>query len=298
MKLLDFQKVVIWFKASRPHTLGLAVAVILVGSIQVGWENLHWHTLALALFSALGFQLVSNFANDYGDFSKGTDEHRSESYRALSAGNLTQKQVLTAIVVLSMVSLLAVIALVASAAIPLSGKWTMFALGIASILAAITYTMGKRPYGYFALGDVVVFLFFGLVGVLGSYYLQSGNLSEPSAWVNAVVFGALSTSVLNINNMRDSKSDKANGKITIANILGDKAMIYQYALLIIAGLGLLWLCFFQHALFAVVVLFYGIAVWRLLKRLSVAQFNACLALTVKTTLLLGVLIFVLSAVLL
>lgn len=287
MNSLKLSTIITWFKAARPHTLGLAVAVILAGSAQIGWENIRWDILSLSLLSALGFQLVSNFANDYGDFSKGTDVHRGEAYRALSAGNLTQKQVMTAIAVLSIASLLAVVLLVYLAPVTITGKWMMFALGIASVLAAITYTMGKRPYGYFALGDIMVFIFFGLVGVIGSYYLQGGHLNALAPWVTAIIFGALSTSVLNINNLRDSESDRENGKITVANILGDKALVYQYGLLLLAGSGWLLLSFVQHVAYLGMVMFYLFAVWRLLQQLSQRQFNACLAWTVKSILCLG-----------
>lgn len=284
-------KLTTWMSAARPHTMGLSIAVILAGSAQVGYALLRWDILCLALLSAAGFQLVSNFANDYGDFKKGTDSHRPESYRALSAGNLSEQQVKSAIIILSLISMIAVIALVWRSPVSTLGKWVMFALGVASVLAALAYTLGKRPYGYYALGDVMVFMFFGLVGVVGSYYLQGGDLATIHVWTIALVFGALSTSVLNINNMRDSDKDKANHKITVANQLGDLAIHYQAILFIIVLAGLIIYAFVVPM--GVVVLlaaFYGLRLlWqRVNQAITHHDYNHCLALTVKTTLLLSI----------
>lgn len=282
-----------WVKAARPHTMGLSIAVILAGSSQVGLHSLRWDILCLALLSAAGFQLVSNFANDYGDFKKGTDSHRPEGYRALSAGNLSENQVKNAIVFLAVFSMVAVVALVWRSPVSVAGKWVMFALGIASVIAAMAYTLGKRPYGYYALGDVMVFLFFGLVGVVGSYYLQGGDLSRLPVWCVAIAFGGLSTTVLNINNIRDSQKDRDNGKITLANVLGKSAIVYQL-LLFVSVLSAL-------AIYAIITpwgfvsLLTGMVIITILwKSLSHAQhsqqhgdYNRCLALTVKLTLLLS-----------
>ncbi|PID61287.1 MAG: 1,4-dihydroxy-2-naphthoate octaprenyltransferase [Gammaproteobacteria bacterium] len=281
-----------WLKASRPHTMGLSVAVILAGACQVGWDNLRLDILVLSLLSAAGFQLVSNFANDYGDFKKGVDDDRPEAYRALSAGNFTASQVKTAIIVTAVASLLCVMLLVWSSPVSSAGKQTMFALGIASVLAAVGYTMGKRPYGYYALGDVMVFLFFGLVGVVGSYYLQGGQLARGGIWLVAVAFGAFSTSVLNINNLRDCEKDRQHQKITIANLLGQSvALLYQRYLFVGAVLALL--------IYALSVQWWGLSLpllaaglsWAIYRQLAEAKthgdYNQCLAMTVKFTLLLS-----------
>ncbi len=285
-----------WLKASRPHTMGLSFAVILAGSCQVGWSALHLDILLLSLLAAGGFQLVSNFANDYGDFKKGTDAHRPETYRALSAGNFTAQQVKTAIVVISLLSLICVVALVWRAPVSSEGKWTMFALGIASVLAAVGYTMGKHPYGYYALGDVMVFLFFGLVGVVGSYYLQGGELSRLGIWMVAVAFGAFSTSVLNINNLRDREKDQASHKMTIANLLGEQSALgYQRALFIgaVFALGIYALSFKLAWMFiALIPAIIASVLARMIYRSLVsvrahADYNRCLAMTVKCTFLLS-----------
>ncbi len=294
------QRIIMWIKAARPHTMGLSVAVILVGSGQVGFENLHWGVLFWGLLSAMGFQLVSNFANDYGDFKKGTDTHRPENYRALSAGNFTEQQVKKAIIALSVFSIITTIMWVLSAPIAVLGKWVMFGLGVASVIAAITYTMGKRPYGYYALGDVMVFLFFGLVGVIGSYYLQGGDLSSVPVWLLAIAFGGLSASVLHINNMRDRKKDKENNKITIANILGNKAIGYQLIVFTV-----IMVCIGGYAIvnYKAIILFVltGLSVLKLWNALQSADtsgqhndYNRCLTLTVKLTLALSIPTFIIG----
>lgn len=282
----------IWIKAARPHTLGLSLAVILAGSSQIGWPNLQVTALILALLAATGFQLISNFANDYGDFKKGTDSQRPESYRALSAGQLTESQVRYAIFTLSFFSLICVIVLVACSPISLTGKWSVFGLGILSVLAALAYTLGKRPYGYYALGDLMVFLFFGLVGIIGSYFLQGAPLNDLAIWALAISFGALSTTVLNINNIRDQISDLRHGKITIANQLGQQAIYYQYFLSLVALAGFV-VYTLTHLWGLIPCIIAAIGLGKLIQRLKNSQshldYNVCLANTVKLTLILGLL---------
>lgn len=285
-----------WLIASRPHTMGLSFGVILAGSGLVGWSGLHLPVLLLALLAAGGFQLVSNFANDYGDFQRGTDSHRQENYRSLSGGNFTTAQIKNAITILAITSLLATVVLVYLAAVPVAGKLTMLGLGIVSVIAAITYTLGKHPYGYYALGDIMVFIFFGLVGVVGSYYLQGGELSHPPVWLLACTFGCLSTSVLNINNMRDSDSDRHNGKVTVANVLGKYATVYQNTLLLLAVACLAIYSVFFNIYAVLPTGLLSAATYLLARRLRQAnkheEFNRCLAMTVKITLAVGGLTFV------
>ncbi len=228
-----------WFKASRPHTMGLSFAVILAGSSQIGWQQLRLDVLILTLLSAAGLQLISNFANDYGDFVKGTDSHRQESYRALSAGNFTVSQIRSAIIYLSLFCLITISALVYVSPISILGKWVMLLLCYSAIIAALTYTLGRYSYGYFAMGDIMVFAFFGVLGVAGSYFLQGGDLDNINIWLLTITFGGLSTSVLNINNMRDREKDIQHKKITIANLLTkQQSMAYQYVLFISAIISL------------------------------------------------------------
>lgn len=284
---------IIWFKASRPHTLLLSLSVILAGSLQVGWQQLHIDVLFFALLAATAMQLVSNFANDYGDFQKGTDDHRPENYRALSAGQLTAGQVKWAIVLCTLLSVLTIVCLLSLSPVSSAAKWSFFAIGVIAIIAAMTYTLGKRPYGYFAMGDMAVFVFFGLVGVVGSYFLQHAPLTNIRVWTVALVFGGLSTSVLNINNIRDMKSDLANGKITVANLLKKRAIMYQYLLFSLVGVGLFFYAISStYGWIACLIGTFLMLIIRQQLRLAKqhSDFNQCLALTVKSTLILSVVI--------
>lgn len=284
------QSLMTWFKASRPHTLLLSFSVIFAGSLQVGWQQLHISVLFFALLSAAAMQLVSNFANDYGDFQKGTDANRPENYRALSAKQLTLKQVKVAIIFCSLLSIIAILLLLSCSPVSLAAKWTMFIIGVIAIIAAMAYTLGKRPYGYLAMGDAAVFIFFGLVGVVGSYFLQHAPLANLTIWALAAVFGGLSTSVLNINNIRDTESDVASGKITLANLLKQHAITYQYALFALVLIGLM--IYTATTYYGWVALLVGSGLMIAIRqRLLVAKqhndFNQCLAFTVKSTMILS-----------
>lgn len=227
-----------WLLAARLRTLPLSVSGIITGTaIAVKDHFFNTWIFALALLTTLGFQILSNFANDYGDGVKGTDnEDRIGPKRAMQSGLLTAKQlkngmIITVIFTLIIATLLIYVAF---------GKenWSymllFFVLGIISVIAAIKYTVGKSAYGYKALGDVFVFLFFGLLAVLGSYFLYSKNLYFILV-LPAITVGLLSTAVLNLNNMRDSESDKKVNKITIPVLLGkEKSKNYHYFLIFTA----------------------------------------------------------------
>ena len=193
----------------------------------------------MALLTTLGFQILSNFANDYGDGVKGTDnEDRIGPERAVQSGAISPKQMRTAIIASSIITFLIAILLIFIA----FGKddflnlIVFFCLGIASIAAAIKYTVGKKAYGYSGFGDLFVFLFFGLVSVIGSYYLYSKQLSITLI-LPAFSVGFLSIGVLNLNNMRDRASDIKSGKKTLVVKMGsESAKFYHYYLLITAFL--------------------------------------------------------------
>ncbi len=180
-------------------------------------------------------QILSNFANDYGDGVKGTDALRvneAES-RAVASGKITAKQMRNAVILFAILSLAATIFLLYKSFFPGFVKefWIFIALGVACILAAIGYTVGKKPYGYLGLGDVMVFIFFGLVSVCGSYFLFTKTWDWDIVLPAAAV-GCMSAAVLNLNNMRDIESDRLSGKKTLALRLGfGKAMVYQTILL-------------------------------------------------------------------
>ena len=190
---------------------------------------------AFTLLTALFLQILSNLANDYGDSIHGADnEHRKGPKRAVQAGIISSKQMKMAVIVFSILSLISGILLLVFAfpIIELSGIISLFILGLFAIAAAILYTNGKRPYGYLGLGDISVFIFFGLVAVMGTSYLQIGEFKSEILYPS-ITFGLLSVGVLNVNNMRDIDSDKIAGKYSIPVRLGiERAKIYHYVLIV------------------------------------------------------------------
>ncbi len=230
-----------WIKAARLRTLPLSISGIIMGSFIAMWR-LHnegkewdWRIFALALLVTLLYQVLSNYANDYGDGIKGTDRLRinEAEQRAVASGKITAVQMKNAVILFSVLSLIATVALLYLAFFPeyLREFWIFVGLGIACILAAIGYTVGKKPYGYLGLGDLMVFIFFGLVSVGGSYFL----FTKTFHWdilLPASAIGLMSAAVLNLNNMRDIESDRLSGKNSFALRLGyPKAMMYQMVLL-------------------------------------------------------------------
>lgn len=226
----------IYVKAARLRTLPLSVSGIIVGSFLAASHGyFNWVICGLALLTTIGFQIISNFANDYGDGVKGTDnEDRIGPKRAIQSGEISPEKLLRTIKITSTFTFLTAILLIYSAFgkddfINLS---VFFVLGVASIAAALKYTMGKRAYGYSGFGDFFVFIFFGLLSVVGSYYLFSKQL-EFTIFLPAISVGLLSIGVLNLNNMRDSVSDEKSGKNTIVVKIGvELAKYYHYYLLI------------------------------------------------------------------
>jgi len=235
-------------KAARLRTLPLAIAAIGMGSILAAYFKSHsWMITALSLSTALLLQILSNFANDYGDFTKGVDQSRTD--RVMSSGELNQKQMKRAMIVLVVLSLIAGISLLAGAFKTINIKTSIyFVLGLISIAAALYYTMGSNPYGYSRMGDIAVFIFFGLVSVTGVYYIQNPMI-DRTFWLSllpASSFGLLSVGVLNVNNIRDIENDLSLGKRTLAGRLGKRrAEFYHLGLIILAFSGL-WI-FFYHA---------------------------------------------------
>ena len=236
---LQMNKVSVWISAARLRTLPLSVAGILAGStIAIKTSVFSLPILVLALGTTLGFQVLSNFANDYGDGVKGTDnQDRVGPKRALQSGLLTAKElkngmIVTAIITLFLASLLIFTAF-GSEHILLS--FVFFNLGIAAIIAAVKYTVGANAYGYRAMGDLFVFLFFGIVGVVGCYFLFSKSLGNYVFFL-AIAIGCMSTAVLNLNNMRDRIQDAKVQKNTLAVVLGPKKVKRYHGILIITAL--------------------------------------------------------------
>jgi 1,4-dihydroxy-2-naphthoate octaprenyltransferase len=230
-----------WIKAARLRTLPLSLSGIIMGSFIAKWRlwgeggTWDWKIFALALLVTLLYQVLSNYANDYGDGIKGTDAKRASEAeaRAVASGKITAKQMRNAVILFSALSLIATVALLYLAFIPdyMTEFYIFIGLGVASILAAIGYTVGKKPYGYMGLGDLFVFVFFGLVSVCGSYFLFTKTFSWDMLLPGTAV-GMMSMAVLNLNNMRDIESDRLSGKNSFALRIGFKnAMIYEMVLL-------------------------------------------------------------------
>ncbi len=246
--------------AARLRTLPLAASNIILGSFLAYFEGT-WSLFIflMGLLTALLLQILSNFANDYGDFVSGADENRSSTLeRALQSGQITRQQMKLVIIVTSFLTLISGILLIAIGAktLGLSGILGFLGMGILSILAAITYTVGKKPYGYVGLGDIAVFLFFGIIGVSGIYILHTHQW-QWNVLIPAASLGLLSAGVLNINNIRDIESDRQSGKNTLVVRLGLKnAKIYHSWLILIAiGLGITSTLMNYHGLLQMLYLF-------------------------------------------
>ena len=235
-----------YIKAARLRTLPLSISGIILGS-YLGNEfvnSLLEHTIRtsiwessifwLAIFTTVGFQVLSNYANDYGDGIKGSDKNRTGEVRMVSSGAITPKQMKTAMISTTTITLLIALLLiyVAFGSKNFGYSILFFGLGIASIAAAIKYTVGNSAYGYSGFGDIFVFLFFGLLSVVGSYFLYT-KMINFEIFLPAFSIGLLSTAVLNLNNLRDREQDKTNKKNTLVVKLGVvRAKKYHYFLII------------------------------------------------------------------
>ncbi len=243
------QKIKVWLRAARLRTLPLSVSGILAGTalaasygVRDGWLFL------LTLGTTLSYQITSNFANDYGDGVKGTDNHqRIGPQRALQQGALSAGSLKKGIIISSLVSALFTLATLFRAfGLEHLGYLALFCtLGALSIWAAIRYTVGQGAYGYRGLGDLFVFLFFGILSVLGTLFLYTRQLTAE-ALLPAIAIGALSTAVLNLNNLRDWKSDQAAGKRTLVVLMGyRRGRTYHKVLGLTAILAMCWFTYLQ-----------------------------------------------------
>ncbi|VTQ65456.1 1,4-dihydroxy-2-naphthoate octaprenyltransferase [Campylobacter jejuni] len=210
-----------WLESLRPKTLPLAFASIVMGSAIASLQGVfHPLTALLALLTAGCLQILSNLANDYGDAEKGSDTpDRVGPLRGMQKGLISAAQMKRAIILTIALTIICGIALIAVACQKPSDVVGFLILGLLSIGAAITYTVGTRPYGYMGLGDISVLIFFGWISVAGTFYLQAGYF-DWIVMLPATATGLLSTAVLNINNLRDIETDSANGKNTLAVRLG------------------------------------------------------------------------------
>ena len=228
----------IWLQAARLRTLPLSVSGIIMGNaLALNHNDFSFIIFLLSILTAIAFQIVSNFANDYGDGIKGTDnEERIGPKRVLQQGLLTSENLKRGTLVSVVVSIILSITLIYQSLgldkLLFSVLFILLAIG--ALAAAIKYTVGANPYGYSGLGDLFVFIFFGWVSVIGSYFLQINSI-DLSIILFATSVGLLSVAVLNLNNMRDIENDFNSSKITLAVRLGShKAKIYHYFLVSIA----------------------------------------------------------------
>lgn len=234
-----------WIHALRLRTLPLSIAGIVCGSF-FALHTGHWNgsIFTLAISTTLLFQILSNLANDLGDSLKGADnENRIGPTRAVQSGIITKNQMKAAVVITAVLSLISAVALILVSRDQLNQRLMIFygVLALACIVAAITYTVGKKAYGYQGLGDIFVFLFFGFVSVMGVYPLFSGEL-PTNLVLPAITIGAFSTAVLNLNNMRDFENDAQVGKRTLVVKLGlQKAKMHHSGLLAIGMIS--WILF-------------------------------------------------------
>ncbi|MBD0256431.1 MAG: 1,4-dihydroxy-2-naphthoate polyprenyltransferase [Cytophagales bacterium] len=228
-----------WISAARPRTLPLALASIGMGSfLAAGVGEFSLRVFLLCAFTTIFLQVLSNLANDYGDSVHGADsQERQGPQRAVQSGVISARQMRTAMIVFALLSLCTGVWLLYEALKDASARTIglFFGLGLCAIAAAVTYTAGKRPYGYAGLGDVSVLLFFGLLGVLGTYYLHVKSIS-PLLVLPALSCGFFATAVLNVNNIRDIESDRKAGKKSIPVRLGRAAAVRYHWLLLGAGL--------------------------------------------------------------
>jgi 1,4-dihydroxy-2-naphthoate octaprenyltransferase len=231
-----------WLEGARPRTLPAALAPVFVGTgVAAALDGFRPAPALLALLVALALQVAVNYANDYSDGKRGTDADRVGPMRLVGSGAATPRQVLVAAV------LAFAVAGVAGLALAALSSWWLVAVGAVSILAAWTYTGGPIPYGYRALGEVFVFVFFGLVAVVGTTFGQTRSL-DGLAFAAAVPIGLCSVALLVVNNLRDVHGDAAVGKRTLAVLLGESRtriaytglLAVAFAVIVLIGIGRPW----------------------------------------------------------
>ncbi|MEO0795056.1 MAG: 1,4-dihydroxy-2-naphthoate polyprenyltransferase [Verrucomicrobiota bacterium] len=221
-----------WILAARPKTLPAAIAPVLVGTALAGHDHVFaWQPALICLAFAVLIQIGTNFANDYYDFLKGADtESRIGPTRAVASGLISAGAMRRATIVVLVLAFMVGLALV------YWGGWQLIIVGVLSIICAVAYTGGPYPLGYNGLGDIFVFVFFGLIAVGFTYYVQAGSFSSVS-WLLGAAVGALSTNLLVVNNYRDLETDRIAGKRTLVVRLGRNAAWWQYSLSIVFAFG-------------------------------------------------------------
>jgi len=218
-----------WFEGARPKTLPAAISPVVAGTGLAAYDDqLVWWKALLALVVALALQVAVNYANDYSDGIRGTDADRVGPLRLVGSGAAPAAAVKRAAFLAFGVAAVAGLVLAATTA------WWLLAVGAVSVLAAWFYTGGSKPYGYLGLGEVMVFVFFGLVAVVGTTYVQTETWEWAALWA-AVGIGALACAILVANNLRDIPTDTVAGKRTLAVVLGDRRTRLLYAVLVLVA---------------------------------------------------------------
>ncbi|CAH8282124.1 1,4-dihydroxy-2-naphthoate prenyltransferase [Mariniflexile fucanivorans] len=253
-------KVSIWISTMRLRTLPLSISGIILASCFAAYNGyFDWLICVLAILTTLSFQILSNLANDYGDGVKGTDNNdRIGPDRAIQTGKISPEEMFNAIKINVLISIGLAIFLIFTA---FGVKYffltlIFFLLGVTSVIAAIRYTVGKDAYGYKGLGDIYVFVFFGLVSVIGCYILYAKTIDHV-VFLPAITMGLLSAAVLNLNNMRDIESDKKSNKITLVVKMGIEnakkyhIIIIGLAIMLSALFGILYFTSFYNLIFVV-----------------------------------------------
>ena len=225
-----------WIDGARLRTLPLGISPVILGTATaylLGDGALHWVRALLCLAVAVGLQIAVNYANDYSDGIRGTDDKRVGPARLTGSGMAKPRTVLTVALVF-----FGLAAIAGAIVIVLSGIYWLFAVGAAAIVAGWFYTGGKRPYGYAGLGEVFVFIFFGLVATAGTTFVQVGTV-DLDTWLAGVAIGLIACAVLMVNNIRDLEQDRLAGKRTLAVRIGDRPSRIAYSVLLLLPFGML-----------------------------------------------------------
>lgn len=278
-----------WILASRPKTLLAALVPVIVGtSLAINDDKLKPVAAFIALLCSLLIQVGTNFVNDLYDFLAGADKkERTGPQRAVASGIITVNEMKSGIVVSFGISFILGLYLVY-----ITG-WEILILGIVSIIAGIAYTAGPFPLAYNGLGDLASFLFFGLIGTVGTYYVQAQEISATAFW-SSIPVGALITNILVINNYRDRNEDQSNGKHTLAVILGERFTRIQYVLFMIISYLILFIVYFtyKNSLFVflpILSLPVSLKLVHMIYTLRGSELNKTLELTAKLSALYGLL---------
>ncbi|MBR4962436.1 MAG: 1,4-dihydroxy-2-naphthoate octaprenyltransferase [Muribaculaceae bacterium] len=279
-----------WISAARPRTLPTSIAPVILATTYA-WQGgkVDWMVFIICMLFALAAQIASNFANDYFDYKHGSDKpNRVGPRRAVASGDISPKNMLRATIIT-----LAIAAVLGCMLIPIGG-WQLVVLGVVIILFALAYSAGPYPLSYHGLGEVTVFIFFGIIPVTATYWLQTQAI-QIDVIVGAAAMGLLSSNILLVNNYRDYHTDKEDGKNTSVVILGRKFAIVTYLINGILATSILCTSYIGVA-FAVLFLLLHLKTWRGLKTKEGTALNAYIGHTARNQLLFTI-IYLLVAIL-